>query len=169
MGEGGGGASNLLPEKGRRKMSVLAKWDPVRELDEFSNRLSTFFGPSLTQKDDENGWFTKAQWAPLVDITEDSHEYLLHVELPGIEKDQVKLTVENGTLLISGERESEREVKNRKYHRMERSYGSFLRSFSLPDDADGNKIKAEFKNGMLKVHLPKTEAAKPKSIEISVN
>ena len=89
--------------------------------------------------------------------------------MPGLEKDQVKVTVENGILLIAGERKSDHEEKNRKYHRVERSYGSFLRSFSLPDDADGTKIKAEFKNGVLKVHLPKSEDAKPKSIEIKVS
>jgi HSP20 family protein len=103
-----------------------------------------------------------------VDISEDDREYLIKAELPGIEKDQFKVTVEDGILLISGERETEKENNTRKYHRVERSYGSFLRSFSLPDDADGAKIKAEFKNGVLNVHLPKSEAAKPKSIEVEV-
>ncbi len=150
-------------------MSVLAKWDPLRELDDFSNRLSSVFERSPVQKRDENGWFIQGKWAPLVDISEDEQEYLIKAELPGIEKDQVKVTVENGILLITGERTSEHEEKNRKYHRVERSYGSFIRSFSLPDDADGTKVKAEFKNGVLKVHLPKDENAKPKSIEIKVN
>ncbi len=153
-------------------MNVLTKWDPMRELEEFSNRLAPFFGSSqLQNKEDRDvdGWFTKAQWAPLVDISEDDQEYTIKAELPGLEKDQVKVTVENGTLLISGERVSENEEKNRKYHRVERAHGSFLRSFTLPDDADGTKIRAEFKNGVLKVHLPKAEAAKPKSIEIKVN
>jgi HSP20 family protein len=120
------------------------------------------------QKRDEDGWFTQAAWSPLVDIAEDDNEYLIKAELPGIEKDQVKVSVEDGLLVISGERNSEKEEKNRKYHRVERSYGSFIRSFSLPDDADGTKVKAEFKNGILKVHLPKDETAKPKSIEIKV-
>jgi len=150
-------------------MSVLAKWDPLQELDNFSNRLSTFFGRAPIQKRDEDGWFTQAAWSPLVDITEDDHEYLIKAELPGIEKDQVKVSVEDGLLVIAGERNSEKEEKNHKYHRMERSYGSFIRSFSLPDDADGTKVKAEYKNGILKVHLPKNEQAKPKSIEIKVN
>jgi HSP20 family protein len=165
----GDGAPNFSLKKGLKTMSVLAKWDPLRELDEFSNRLSTFFGPNQVHNRDENNWFTKAQWAPLVDISEDEHEYLIKAELPGIDKDQVKVTVENSLLLIAGERKSEHEEKNRKYHRVERSYGSFLRSFSLPDDADGTKIKADFKNGVLKVHLPKSEDAKPKSIEIKVS
>jgi len=155
--------------KGRKTMKVLANWDPLRELDDFSNRLSTVFAPNQVQKRDENGWFTKAQWAPLVDIGENEHEYLIKAELPGIEKEQVKVTVENGMLLIAGERTVDEENKTHKHHRVERLYGSFLRSFSLPDDADGTKIKAEFKNGVLKVHLPKSEAAKPKSIEIKVS
>jgi HSP20 family protein len=150
-------------------MTVLTKWDALRELDDFSSRLSTFFGPNLVQKRDVDGRVAKAQWAPLVDITEDDQEYLIKAELPGVEKDQFKITVEDGVLLISGERSTEAEEKNRKFHRVERSYGSFLRSFTMPDDADGAKIKAEFKNGVLKVHLPKSEQAKPRSIEVDVN
>jgi HSP20 family protein len=150
-------------------MSVLAKWDPLRELDDFSNRLSSFFGRAPIQQHGDDDWFTQAQWAPLVDISEDDHEYLIKAELPGVEKDQVKITVENGVLLLAGERQSEHKEKNRKYHRVERSYGSFIRSFGLPDDADGTKVKAEFKDGVLKVHLPKDENAKPKRVEIKVN
>jgi HSP20 family protein len=153
-------------------MNSLAKWDPMRELEEFSSRLAPFFGSSQVQNKDEreeSGWFTKAQWAPLVDISEDEQEYAIKAELPGLEKDHVKVTVENGTLLITGERAGENKEKNRKYHRVERAYGSFLRSFTLPDDADGAKIRAEFKNGVLTVHLPKAETAKPKSIDIKVN
>jgi HSP20 family protein len=149
-------------------MSTLAKWDPLRELNEFSSRFSNAFA-SEGRNRNENGWFTKAQWAPLVDISEDEEEYLIRAELPGLEKDHVKVTVENGTLMISGERAMEREDENLKYHRVERSYGNFIRAFSLPNDADGAKIRAEFKNGILKVHLPKSEDAKPKSIEIKVN
>jgi HSP20 family protein len=155
-----------------KTMTVLAKWDPMRELEEFSSRLAPFFGSSQLQNKedrDETAWFTKAQWAPLVDISEDDQEYTIKAELPGLEKDQVRVTVENGTLLIAGERVSENEEKNRKYHRVERAHGSFLRSFALPDDADGTSIRAEFKNGVLKVHLPKAEAAKPKRIEIKVS
>jgi HSP20 family protein len=85
-----------------------------------------------------------------------------------MKKEDVKVTVENGVLTISGERKFEKEEKNKKYHRLERGYGTFMRSFTLPDDADANKIKAEFKNGLLKVHLPKSEHAKPKQIEVNV-
>jgi HSP20 family protein len=111
---------------------------------------------------------TVAQWSPLVDITEDGKEYLIKAELPEMKKEDVRLTVENDVLSISGERKFEKEEQNRKYHRVERAYGSFVRSFSLPEDADGSKVTADFKDGMLQVHVPKSEKAKPKAIEIKV-
>ena len=111
---------------------------------------------------------TVTEWAPLVDISEDDKEYCIRTELPGVKKEEVKVTVENGVLSISGERKYEKEEKNRKYHRIERAYGNFLRSFSLPDDADGSKVSAEFKDGVLNVHLAKDEKAKPKAIEVKV-
>jgi len=111
---------------------------------------------------------TVSQWSPLVDITEDDKEYLIKVELPDMKKEDVRLTVENDVLAISGERKFEKEEKDRKYHRIERAYGSFVRSFSLPEDADGSKVTADFKDGMLQVCLPKSVKAKPKAIEIKV-
>jgi HSP20 family protein len=111
---------------------------------------------------------TVAEWSPLVDIREDEKEYLIQAELPDMKKEDVRLTVENDVLAISGERKFEKEEKDRKYHRIERAYGSFVRSFSLPEDADGGKVTADFKDGMLQVHLPKSVKAKPKAIEINV-
>lgn len=148
-------------------MTTLAKWDPWRELDDFSDRLSTLFGrvPNLREGRGDG----LSQLAPPVDISEDDKEFLIKAELPGIEKDHVKVAVEEGMLVISGERKEEKEEKNRRYHRVERTQGSFMRSFTLPDTADGTQIKAEFKNGILEVHLPKTEKAKAKMIEIKVN
>lgn len=105
----------------------------------------------------------------LVDITEDDKEYLIKAELPEIKKEDVKLTVQDNVLAISGERKYEKEEKDKKYHRMERAYGSFLRSFTLPEDADGSKVAAEYKDGILTVHLPKSEKAKPKSIDVKVS
>jgi HSP20 family protein len=105
----------------------------------------------------------------LVDITEDDKEYLIKAELPEIKKEDVKLTVQDNVLAISGERKYEKEEKDKKYHRVERAYGSFLRSFTLPEDADGSKVAAEYKDGILKVHLPKSEKAKPKSIDVKVS
>jgi HSP20 family protein len=111
---------------------------------------------------------TVAQWSPLVDITEDEKEYLIKAELPDMKKEDVRLTVENDVVAISGERTFEKEEKGKKYHRVERAYGSFVRSFTLPEDADGSKVSADFKDGMLQVHLPKSQKAKPKTIEIKV-
>ena len=108
------------------------------------------------------------QWSPLVDIIEDEKEYLIKAELPDMKKEDVRLTVENEVLAISGERTFEKKEKGKKYHRVERAYGSFVRSFSLPEDADGSRVSADFKDGMLRVHLPKSQKAKPKAIEIKV-
>jgi len=149
-------------------MSTLAKWNPFRDLEDIQNRLSPWFGRiALRGGGDET--MTTSAWAPLVDITEDDKEYLIKVELPEIKKEDVKVTVENGTLTISGERKFEKEEKDKKYHRVERAYGSFVRSFALPEGTDGSKVSAEFKDGMLKVHLPKSEQAKPKAIEVKVD
>lgn len=151
-------------------MNALTRWDPFRELEEVQSRLSTFLG-RRSQVPDSNGKETMArsEWAPLVDIAEDDKEYLIKAELPEIEKDGIKLTVENGALVLSGERKLEKEEKTKKYHRIERAYGSFVRSFSLPDDADAEKVKAEFKDGVLKVHIGKSESAQPKRIEVKVS
>jgi Molecular chaperone (small heat shock protein) len=107
--------------------------------------------------------------APLVDIAEDEKEYLLKVELPEVQKDDVKVTVESGTLTISGERKVEKEQKGRKFHRVERFYGRFERNFSIPEDAEAGDVKAEFKDGVLRVHLAKSEKARPKQIEVKVS
>jgi len=111
---------------------------------------------------------TVAQWSPLVDITEDEKEYLNKAELPDIKKEDVRLTVENDVLAISGERKFEKEEKGRRYHRIERAYGSFVRRFSLSEDADGRNVTADFKDGVLQVHLPKSVKAKQKAVEIKI-
>jgi len=113
-------------------------------------------------------FMTIAEWAPEVDIIEDEKEWLVKADLPEVKKEDVKVTVEDGVLTITGERKFEKEDKGRKYHRVERSYGNFLRSFTLPDTADGAQVNAEFKDGVLKVHLPKNEKAKTKTIEVKV-
>jgi HSP20 family protein len=144
-------------------------WDPFREIGEIENRLEKYFGRNaLAGNGGEKEAMTVAQWAPAVDITEDDKEYLVKAELPELKKEDVKVTVENGELTISGERKFEKEEKNKKYHRVERSYGSFVRSFTLPETVSGEKVNAEFKDGMLTVHLPKDEKAKPKAIEVKL-
>lgn len=156
-------------------MSALTRWEPkmrwhpFKELEEMEKRLSSFFGhvPS-TVAGDKNEAITVAEWAPLVDISEDDKEYLIKAEIPEMKKEDIKLNVHDDVLTITGERKYEKEEKNKKYHRVERSYGSFVRSFSLPEDADGTKVAAEYKDGVLKVHLPKSEKSKPKAIEVKV-
>ena len=107
-----------------------------------------------------------ADWAPLVDIEENENGYLIKADLPGLSKDDVHVTLENGVLSISGERKQEKEEKDKKYHRVERVYGRFVRSFTLPEDADPDQISAQFKDGVLEVRIGKSEAVKPKRIEI---
>ena len=111
---------------------------------------------------------TVPDWSPEVDISQDNHEYLLKADLPEMKKDDVRVTVEDGILCVSGERKSEKEDQKRKFHRIERSYGNFRRSFTLPEDADSTKVTAEFHDGVLKIHLPTTTIAKTKSVEIKV-
>jgi HSP20 family protein len=103
-----------------------------------------------------------------VGISDDDKEWLVKADLPEVKKEDVKVTVESGVLILTGERKFEKEEKDKKYHRIERSYGNFFRSFTLPEGADGAKVSAEFKDGVLKVHLPKSERAKAKAIEVKV-
>jgi HSP20 family protein len=153
-------------------MTALTRWNPFREMEELQRRMSTLFDWSPFRRSsltaDEEA-ITLPEWAPLVDIVEDDKEYLIKVELPEVNKDDVKVTVEGDTLTISGERKAEKEEKGRKFHRVERYYGRFERSFTIPDDADADNVKAEFKDGVLRVHLPKSEKARPKQIEVKVS
>ncbi len=151
-------------------MSALTRWDPFKEMEEAQNRLARVFGlaPARTGNADKES-MTVSEWSPSVDIVEDDKEWLVKADLPEVKKEDVKVSVENGVLTITGERKFEKEEKDKKYHRIERSYGTFLRSFTLPDGADGTKVNAEFKDGVLKVHLPKSEKAKPKAVEVKVS
>lgn len=147
---------------------LKTRWDPFRELEDLQKRMSTLFGRAPLRKEGGKEDLTVAEWAPLVDIMEDDKEYLIKAELPEVKKEDVKVTVQNEVLTIAGERKFEKEEKGRKYHRVERAFGSFERSFTLPEDADGSKVTAEYKDGVLKIHLPKSERATPKSIEVKV-
>ena len=150
-------------------MNALTRWNPFKEMEELQNRMAKILGLAPTRiTEGEKEMMTVSEWAPSVDITEDDKEYLVKTDLPEVKKEDVKVTVENGVLTITGERKFEKEEKEKKYHRVERSYGNFLRSFTLPDAADGGKVSAEFKDGVLRVHLPKSEKAKPKAIEVKL-
>jgi len=143
------------------------RWNPFKEMDELQDRLATLLGRLPSHRDQEERW-TITQWAPLVDIIEDDKEYLIKAELPDVKKEDVKVSLEDGVLTISGERKHEAEKNGAKFHRVERAYGLFSRSFTVPESADASKVSAEFKNGVLTVHLAKDEKAKPKSIEVKV-
>lgn len=145
----------------------LSEWNPFRELDEVQNRLSRFFNTSERRANGREN-ITVAEWAPLVDIIEDDKEYLIKVELPEIRKSDLRVRVEDRVLYISGQRNFENEQKGARYHRVERAYGSFTRSFSLPEDADPDQVSAEFRDGVLNVHVAKDKNARPKYIDVKV-
>lgn len=149
---------------------TLVRWDPFRELEEMSDRLNRMVSRPALPRTNGNGKeaMTVADWVPSVDVSETEGEYQIKAEIPDVKKEDVKVTVEDGVLTIQGERKHEKEEKGKKYHRVERSYGSFVRSFTLPDLVDEEKVKAEFKDGVLNLQLPKSEKAKPKAIEVSV-
>ena len=147
-------------------LSKLSRWNPLRDFEDIEKRFSSWLQPD--SKTDGNGHelLTVAEWSPSVDITEDDKEYAVKAELPEVKKEDVKVNVENGVLTITGERKFEKEEKNKKYHRVERSYGTFARSFTLPNDGDAAKVNAEFKDGMLRIRVAKSEAARPRQIEV---
>ena len=149
-------------------MNMLTRWDPMQELKDFENRLASWFGRASLSTNGEKEVMRLTEWAPLVDITEDDKEYVIKADLPEMKKDDVKVTIRDGMLTLSGERKYEKEEKNKKYHRVERAYGSFSRSFSVPDDTDESKVSAQCKDGVIKIHLPKSEKAKAKAHEVKV-
>ncbi len=146
----------------------LLRLDPSRELEEMSERFTRLLGRLPARQEGSKETLTVADWSPAVDISEDAKEYVIKAELPEVKKEDVKVTVQDGVLTIQGERKQEKEEKGKKYHRIERTYGTFVRSFTVPDDADDMKVMAEFTDGVLHVHLPKSEKAKPKAIEVKV-
>ncbi|MDF0644143.1 MAG: Hsp20/alpha crystallin family protein [Nitrospira sp.] len=149
-------------------MMALVRWDPFRELEDMSERLNRVFARPAARVSNGKEALTVADWMPTVDISETDGEYLIKAELPEVKKEDVKVTVEDGVLTLQGERRQEKEEKGKKFHRVERSYGSFVRSFTLPESVDDGGVKAEYKDGVLALHLPKTERVKPKAIDVKV-
>jgi HSP20 family protein len=150
----------------------LTRWDPFPEFDEMSERLGRLlpsgFLPPMRRTRASDEALIVADWAPLVDVEETEKEYLVKAELPEVRREDVKVTIEDGMLNIEGERRREKEEKTRKVHRVERSYGKFVRRFTVPPDVEDKKVTAEFKDGVLHVHVPKSEAAKPRAIDVKV-
>jgi HSP20 family protein len=142
----------------------LIRWDPFRELEGIQARLNRLYDVPA-RLEDENFF---ANWNPAIDIQETDSEFVLKADLPDVKKEDVKVEFEDGVLSVQGERKQEKEEKGKRFQKVERAYGKFFRRFVLPTDVDVEHTKAEFKDGVLHVHLPKTVAAKPKAIEVKV-
>ena len=146
----------------------ITRWNPFSEFEDLLDRYNrNLLRPSFDTMGNKE-ILRKADWAPAVDITENKEEYLVKAELPGVDKEDVKVSVHDGVVAIQGERRMEQEQKDEKHHRIERFYGSFARSFHLPENVDEEHIKAEYKDGILTLHLLKVEKHQPKAIEIDV-
>jgi HSP20 family protein len=148
---------------------TLTRWQPYRDLVNLRRRFNQLFDESEISRESDENPISTAAWYPAADIYENKDEYVFKVELPGISKDDVNLEFEKGTLTIKGERKVEKEVNEENYHRFERAYGTFSRSFSLPRSVDDKKISAKMKDGILELKVPKAEEAKPKAIPIKID
>jgi HSP20 family protein len=145
---------------------ALTRWDPLRELGIMQDRMNRMF------EDAGRGWrsdepSSTTTWSPAVDIYETENEITVHAELPGVDRKDIGLNLEKNVLTLKGERRFEKETKQENYHRIERAYGGFSRSFSIPAIVDEERIRAEYKDGILKISLPKKEQIKPKQIQIA--
>lgn len=145
-------------------------WDPFRDLQRMNERFEQMFNMSPWLKENgESEALAETDWAPSVNISETAKEYRIQVELPEVKKDDMHVSVDKGVLTIQGQRKEEKEEKEEKFHRKECIYGSFMRRFTLPDDADDGQIDAKFKDGMLKVRIPKSENKEPRKRHIAVS
>jgi HSP20 family protein len=145
---------------------TLMRYEPFRELEAVSNRLNRLLGMDLKPGIRPEGVF--ADWEPAMDVQETENEYLIKTDLPDVKKEDVRITVENGVLAVEGERRMEKEEKGKKFHRIERSYGRFVRQLAVPTDVDQQHVEASFKDGVLNVRLPKSATAKPRRVDVTV-
>ena len=147
---------------------AIVRWDPFRDLMTLQERMNEMFERTLRRRgpEEEEGLAPRA-WSPAVDIYETDEKMVIKTELPGLKKEDIDIEVRDNTLTLKGERKFEKEIKQENYHRVERAYGSFQRSFTLPSTIKQEAIEATFKDGILEVSLPKAEEAKPKKVEIS--
>src|SRR5205809_7458478 len=151
-------------------MTVLTRWDPFREfstMQDRMNRMNRLFRESYSPEGPEEA-LTTTSFAPPVDIYEDEHNVTLKIEVPGIDEKDIDVRIENNTLTVHGERNFEKEEKEENYRRIERQYGSFTRSFTLPSTVDPNNVQANYEKGVLKIKLAKKAEAKPKQIKVNV-
>jgi len=148
-------------------MTVLTRWEPFREFATLQDRMNRLFHESFNEGRDES--LTTSTFAPAVDVYEDEHKVTLKVEVPGIDEKDIDVRVENNTLTVHGERKIEKEEKEENYRRVERQYGSFTRTFNLPQTVDTENVSASYDKGVLKIALPKKAEAKPKQIKVQVS
>ena len=149
---------------------AIVRWQPFRDLVSTQDQFNRLFNETFSRMFGEGELGTKAAgWAPPVDIRETDQNIVLTAELPGVNPNDVDIRLEDGTLYLKGERKFEKETKEENYHRIERSYGTFARSFQLPQSVKADDVKAEYKDGVLTLTLPKREEAKPKTIKIKVS
>ena len=147
-------------------MSVLTRWDPFREFSTLQERMNRLFRESFAEAGQEA--LMSTTFAPPVDVYEDEHNVTLKIEVPGIEEKDIDVRIENNTLTVHGERKIEKEEKEENYRRVERQYGSFTRTFTLPTTVDHENIQADYDKGVLKIKLAKKAEAKPKQIKVNV-
>jgi HSP20 family protein len=148
-------------------MTVIARWDPFREFSTLQDRMNRLFRESYGPEGRDES-LTTSQFAPPVDVYEDEHNVVLKVEVPGIDEKDIDVRVENNVLTVHGERKVEKEEKEENFRRIERQYGTFTRTFTLPSTVDAERIQADYDKGILKIVLPKKAEAKPKSIKVNV-
>jgi HSP20 family protein len=145
---------------------AIVKVDPFREITAMQDRMARLFG-DVYLRDEDTGF--RGSWAPAVDIYEtESHDLVLKAELPGMTREDIEVTVENSTLVLKGTKKFDSDIKEENYRRIERTYGTFNRSFTLPNTVDATKVSADYKNGVLTVKLPFREEAKPRTINVDV-
>ena len=144
-------------------------WDPFREMEEFSNRMNRLFGLTRGPANGEHELLATTDWSPSCNVSETDEEYRIHAELPSVKKDDVHVTLKDGVLTVQGERREEKEEKGVKHHRREVSYGSFLRRFTMPDDADQSRVDATFKDGVLNVVIGRSKTKAIKATEIAIH
>jgi HSP20 family protein len=149
-------------------MAIVRWWDPLRDLSGIQEKMNQLFEDTFSRTRGRDETLGKGMWTPAVDIYENEEAVVVKAEIPGVERDQISVETKDGILTLHGERKFEKEVKEENYHRIERAYGTFHRSFSLPSSIEQEKISAKFKDGVLEVTLPKKERAKPKQIKVDV-
>jgi HSP20 family protein len=147
---------------------ALIRWDPFREMSSLQERMTRLMSDFRTRTPWAEEEMAQGAWVPAVDIYETKDAIVLNVELPGVSKEEISLEVKDNTLTLRGEKKMEKDVKEESYHRMERTYGSFMRAFTLPSTVQQEKVKARFKDGILEVSIPKAEEARPKQIKVDV-